>query len=322
MTDRPEGHAVRISPDMFPAAGIDTRLLDCWEVTLAMALLADGPHDVRSALGAQWWFQFVPGAPPRLDVEPTADRVAELTGLRLTTRAVAAGELAAVCRATLAEGRAPMVVTDAYLLPWCPYAGQKHVEHSFVVLDAADGLRVVDAYDNRTQWGDAVPLETFVDASVVAALETEPLTRIHTLVPDRRPAPTRRADLFARTIGALAGWTAPYDGFIETYCHPDVDVAAFDEFCEACWTIERRRGLYAAWLADLAVEPGLADRFRVEIVARWAEVNKFAYLALRRLRAGRKVPSGIADLVAAAAKAEQDLAAELVTEFADAAVRA
>jgi hypothetical protein len=228
-----------------------------------------------------------------------------------------------------------MVVTDAHLLPWCPYAGRKHVEHSFVVTGAEEVLRVVDGYDNRTEWGDALPLEAEADRALVTVLEREPATRVVTLrpVPPSAAAIDRKA-LLRANIAALAGWTGhdPYRGFIEHYCHADADVSAFDRFCEACWTIERRRGLYATWLDDLAAEsagpadpaagPGgafaaeLAGRFRTEILPRWTEVNRFSYLALRRLRGGRSAGGGIAGLVAAAASAEYELATELATRFA------
>lgn len=331
-----------ISADLLAASGIDTRLLDCWEVTLAMGLIDRGHRDVRSVLGSQWWFQSspVPGAAPRLDFDPVENRCASLAGLRPHTERVGSGELVDGCARALALGRCPMIVTDAYLLPWCPYAGRKHVAHSFAVTGIGAWpatLRVADAYDNRTEWGDARPLATEVDGALVARLEQEPTTRLITLLPEppgeaadrtahrtaHRTAdrPLSRMSLFQANVRVLADWGAsPYAEFIER-CRGDVDLFAFEEFCEACWTIERRRGLYGAWLDDLAAEPDspipaeLAARFRTTVVARWSEVNRFAYLALRRLRGGRRAVGGVADLVSAAAAAERDLAAEVVAEF-------
>ncbi|GAA2437750.1 hypothetical protein GCM10010191_60930 [Actinomadura vinacea] len=324
-----EGPPTAVTASVLSEAGLDTGLLDCWEVTLAMALLAQGGGGVRSVLGSQWWFAYEPGgeAAPRLDFEPQEERCAALTGLRPRSERVVEGGLAAACEGALALGRAPMVVTDAHLLPWCPYAGRKHVEHSFVVTAVTGSpatLRVVDGYDNRTEWGDARPLETTVDAALTAGLERDSATRLVTLVPEPPrldPGALRQAALFDLNLAVLADWAAsePYKAFIEEHCRADVDPAAFDRFCEACWTIERRRGLYATWLDDLAAEPGapvpagLGERFRQEVVARWSDVNRFAYLALRRLRAGRRTPGGLADLLTAAAEAERTLATALVT---------
>lgn len=326
-----EGSTAVVSPSSLAEAGLDPGLLDCWEVTLGMALLAQGCRDVRSVLGSQWWFAYDPGggAAPRLDFEPQAERCAALAGLRPRSERVEEGELADACERALAEGRVPMVVTDAYQLPWCPYTGRKHVEHSFVVTAVTGSprtLRVVDGYDNRTEWGDARPLETVVDAALTAVLERDPATGFVSLHPEKGTAGAAgvdRAALFRANLAALAGRGPgdPYEAFIEEHRPDDVGPSAFDRFCEACWTIERRRGLYATWLDDLAAEPGspvpadLGDRFRDGVVARWSEVNRFAYLALRRLRAGRRAPGGVADLLAAAAAAERDLAAAFVAEF-------
>ncbi|MFC5744454.1 hypothetical protein [Actinomadura rugatobispora] len=316
------------SPGLLAESGLDSRLLDCWEVTLAMSLLARGRRDVRSVLGSQWWFAFDPGGEgaPRLDFEPVDDRCAALAGLRPHTGRPGPGRLAETCRTALDRGESPMVVTDAYLLPWCPYAGRKHVEHSFAVTAAGEELRVVDGYDNRTEWGDARPLEAVVDRDLLAVLEGDPATRVVTLRPVPPTAAIDRTALFQANIAALADGNgfASYRPFAEHYCHAGVEVGDFEAFCEACWTIERRRGLYATWLDDLAAEPGggaaeaaeVAARFRAEIVPRWAEVNRFAYLALRRMRAGRRPNDSLAGLVEAAAAAEAALAAELVARFA------
>jgi hypothetical protein len=331
-----EGFSVAISANLLATAGIDTRLLDCWEVTLAMGLVARGHRDVRSVLGSQWWFDFTPdrGAVPRPDVAvgvavdfvAVEDRCASLAGLRPYAQWVGEGELVETCRRALALGRTPMVVTDAYLLPWCPYAGRKHVAHSFLVTGTTGSpvmLQVVDGYDNRTEWGDARPLETVADDALVTLMERDPTTKVVTLLPEPAVEAFDRLAWFRGNLSILADWATagPYDEFIARHCHADVDLSTFDDFCEACWTIERRRGLYGTWLDDLAAEPGspipvdLADRFRAKVVTRWSDVNRFAYLALRRMRGGRRALGGVADLVAAAAAAERELAAEFVAEF-------
>ena len=86
---------------------------------------------------------------------------------------------------------------------------------------------------------------------------------------------------------------ARYAAFAARALGGEIDSASFDAFCEACWSIERRRSLYARWLTDVqALRPtslpaGFDERFAEQVVQRWSEVNRFTYLALRRIRAGR-----------------------------------
>ncbi len=323
------GSATAVSAGTLAEAGIDTRLLDCWETTLSLGLLAEGFRDIRTLLGAHWWFAppAEEGRLPCLDVEPAAQRLERLTGLRTLRRCLDGESLPGLCGRELDQGRTPLVVTDAYLLPWCPYYGTAHVEHSFVVTRTSGrpiSLSVVDAYDNRTEWGTAAPLETVADAAAVAAIEQDASTRLVTLVPTGPATEPDRTALLRSNISGLASWAEadPYAWFIERYCHADVELAVFGAFCEACWTIERRRALYAAWLDDLAAQPGsplpdgFPERFRSQAVAAWSDLNRFTYLGLRRLRAGRKPAQGVGELVAAAAAAERALAAELTAYLA------
>lgn len=319
---------VTISPESLARANIDPALLDCWQVTIAMGLLSAGQSDIRSLLGSQWWFDWssTDSLFPTLDLEATETRIQALTGLRLVRRPVGRAGLVSACREALDLGRIPIVITDAYLLPWCPYVGRKHVEHSFVVTDVRESpleLTVVDGYENPTEWGHATPLETRCDHDLVGVLERVPGTEVATFVPGEATGIRDRAALFEANLAALRDWSRsdPYRPFVAHYCRPDIDVSGFDLFCEACWTVERRRKLYADWLDDLTAQPGspfpadLGTRFRAEVVTRWSDVNRFAYLALRRLRAGRAPAGSIADLVTAAAEAEYRLVAELLTAF-------
>lgn len=305
-------------------AGLDTAMLDCWQATLALGLLAQGRGDVLTVLGSQWWFgePEQPGDSPSLDLQPEADRLERLTGLRPAAHRLDGAGLLERCEGALAVGRVPLVVTDGFVLPWCPYYKVRHVEHSFAVTGTAPGgLSVVDAYDIRTEWGTAQPLDTAAGPDVVAAIEQTPGSRVVELMPLGRPAPTDPVALLRENASALAAWTKadPYAWFTDRYCAEQVDAETFEAFCEICWGIERRRRLYAGWLDTLAHRPdvplpaGFPDEYRSRVVAAWSEVNRFAYLALRRLRAGRGTArNATGALVTAAAAAERALAADLV----------
>lgn len=321
-------NSVTVSARSPADAGLDTATLDCWQATLALGLLARGFGDPLTVLGAQWWFGGPerPGGPPCLDMQPEAVRLERLTGLRPVVRPLDGAGLRDRCDQALAEGRAPLVVTDGFVLPWCPYYGVRHTEHSFAVTGTASaGLCASDAYDIRTEWGTARPLDTLAGPEVVAAIEQAPGSRVVDLVPVGRPAPADPVALLRENAAGLAAWAHvdPYAWFVEEYRVGQDDPDAFEAFCGACWTIERRRRLYAAWLELAARRPdaplpaGFADEYRGRVVAAWSEVNRFAYLALRRVRSGRGTGQGaVGALVAAAAAAERDLAAELVKRVA------
>src|SRR5205807_3107968 len=137
-------------------AGLTAPALDC--VQTGLAAIADRHHGAGAhlVLGARLGFPVsaVPGRPPTVEV-PVEQRLAEawaLAGLRVAERRD--GLDGPGLRAFAAEAGTLYVVADAFTMPWTPYRGQRHMEHSFVL---APGCTVVDAYHNETQWGMARP---------------------------------------------------------------------------------------------------------------------------------------------------------------------
>src|SRR2546423_7302854 len=130
--------------------------LDC--VQTGLAALADRHHGAGAhlVLGARLGFPVstVPGRPPTVEV-PVEQRLAEaweLAGLRVAERRD--GLDGPGLRRFAAEAGTLYVIADAFTMPWTPYRGQRHLEHSFVL---APGCTVVDPYHNETQWGMARP---------------------------------------------------------------------------------------------------------------------------------------------------------------------
>jgi hypothetical protein len=260
-----------------------------------------------------------------LDAEDQAARLARLACVGMSSTPLGTGLLPGICARVLADGGIPLVVSDAVVMPWTPYAHRMSVEHSMVItaVDEVAGVATfTDGYDNRTEWGDAVPMDGALEGSILAAVETAPGARVvavHRLASARDAGPDRVA-LLQEVATTLSTWMSAevpeaFDALSTRAQASAGDAGAFAEFCQDCWTIERRRALFGRWLHDVADDAGpllpggFADRFAGEVVARWAMVNRFAYLALRRLRAGHPADGRrLGEAVRAAGHAEAALA--------------
>lgn len=255
-----------------PSEPLDHRLFDCVQVNLAELadrLHGDGTH---LALGRVLRFWPRPGADGLPTVEPRVDahvtESATLLGLRVTRRERVGG----------ADGLEPgpgcYVVADAYHLPWVPYHREQHLEHSFLVEPADDGVTVVDGYHNDTQWGAARPGRwTLGHAEFAEALPEGALT--FDLV----------ADGFATERTPLVE-LADAGSFVATYAdHPD-RVRALRGLTLQTWLLTRSRRLHAA-----AMELD-TDAVRAHL-AEWDALAKQVYLASRRVSAGREEPRAL-----------------------------
>jgi acyl carrier protein len=255
-----------------PSEPMDHRLFDCVQVNLAE--LADRFHGegTHLALGRVLRFWPRPGADGLPTVEPRVDahvsESADLLGLRVTRREqITAAD-------DLEPGAGCYVVADAYHLPWVPYHHNQHLEHSFLVEPAGNGVTVVDGYHNDTQWGAARPGRwTLGHAELAEALPEGALT--FTLVAGDLPA--ERTPLVE---------LADAGTFVATYAdHPD-RVRALRGLTLQTWLLTRSRRLHAAAM-------GLdTDTVRAHL-AEWDALAKQVYLASRRVSAGRAEPRAL-----------------------------
>ncbi|MEV1026113.1 acyl carrier protein [Streptomyces sp. NPDC050264] len=273
----------------------DCRLFDCVQVNLA--ILADRWHGVHTHLnlGSVLRFWPTPGPAGLPTVERSlADQLAEaapLLGLDITEQArTRAGE-----PPEPAQGR--YIVSDAYHLPWVPYAGQRHMEHSFLLEADAHGAVVVDGYHNETPWGSARPLTRRLDRAELAAAVPGSATTV-TFAP-ARPAPATPA-----TVIDLAD-DATIDAYVSAYTgHPD-RVAAFDRLTLETWLLARSRRLHASFLDGPA---GLAaDPVRDAHVAAWEALAESVYVGYRRVARGRSAPAGTPDRLAAQLRRDREV---------------
>jgi len=295
---------------------VDSADLDCVCDNVALLLAHAGVADVRTPFALDWRFDLVEGrgGRPRLDLPPASlpELLAERTGFTLEWRPVGAlDEAVAEWREALGRGEPVLVVGDAFDLPWVPYHGRKHLDHGFVVEGVEDGVtHVVDAYDNVTQWGRAEPLATTVPvADLAAALEDGSWTLL-VRVGDAAPLDVgeRLADNAAAIVAAEADGS--YRRFVEAHREPDEPT--LDNLTLQTWLLARNRSLHARWLADQEELGDLPERFESQVVAAWRRAAETAYMALRRVSAGRQPPPAALHAAEAAVAAEPALAAELL----------
>ncbi|MFD7658935.1 phosphopantetheine-binding protein [Actinosynnema sp. NPDC059797] len=262
---------------------VRAELLDCLQANLA--LLADRRHGPgrHLALGARLRFAPVPGPDGLPTVERTLDDhlldARHLLGLAVTGRWEAA---------TAADLPPDLVyvVADAFHLPWVPYRGHEHMDHSFLVEAGPDGFAVHDAYHNDTRWGPARPGRWELSAAELSAAIPDG-ARVFRLEPVDPPAAVRpRQDHAEPDV---------VDAYVRAYReHPD-RVAALGRLTLETWLLARSRRLHAA----CHDEPAAFE----EHVRQWGALAEQTYLAYRRVARGRPEPPGVlprlADLLAA-----------------------
>ncbi|MEU7584321.1 phosphopantetheine-binding protein [Streptomyces sp. NPDC041068] len=297
-----------VVPDVVevPEPAVHAELLDCLQANLA--LLADRYHGAGThlRLGARLRFAPRPGEGALPSTEPTlADHLADaedLLGLVATDhrQRVPGAELAAVTEPVY-------VVADAYHLPWVPYHGTKHVEHSFLVGPDGDGpdgdgLAIEDAYHNDTQWGRARPQRLRYGRAELAALvdslpEGAEVVWLNPKPPGPAPEPValgaEPADDYARRC----------EDYVRRFTeHPD-RVEALDRFTLETWLLARARRLHARYRFDgTELPPSVAEH-----LARWDSVVEHAYLAYRRVARGRAEPPELLARAADALRADTEL---------------
>lgn len=236
--------------------GIDTTALDCIQVNAAV--LADAAHGPGShlELGARTGFAPHFAGPGRLPTveRPPADQIrtmGHLLGLSLRAgRPVTEGR--ALLELLPEDGSPLYVVGDAHRMPWLPYHGHQHMDHS-VLLRAVDGgarVEAVDAYDNQTPYGQAEPVVcVFARAEAAALFDGSPALPVAVRpVSPARPPVDLVLDENARDAALLLAGDAPERYAAAFRDHPDQPEACTALLLET-WLLNRARRLHAAWAA-------------------------------------------------------------------------
>jgi hypothetical protein len=304
----------------------DTELLDCLAVNLAVLLAWHGAADVRTPFAARWRFRLRDDAAggSRLDLPPQdlAEDLRELAGWELRWRPAAnlAGQLPAWA-SSCDEDQPVLVVADAFDMPWVPYAGHEHMEHSFIVAAVDRGcLTITDGYANTTEWGAAQPVTATVGPAEIASLlagagrwsAPRQVGLPAAAGCARSLAPTTIARLVRESADEIC--TAHEAGRYEFFLRQAATLAQAGDLAPVAvdsWLLARSRRLHARWLdkdAAACVPVTLRQDFGASVAAAWTRAAEISYIGLRRARSGRAVPPAVIDCLRQACSAEHDLA--------------
>ncbi|MFC8918072.1 hypothetical protein ACFT5C_20110 [Streptomyces sp. NPDC057116] len=276
-------------PERFALDSVHTGLLDCVQVNLAV--LADHAHGpgTHLRLGAPLRFAWWPGddglptVDPPLDVQ--LDAAGRLLGLRPVRRErFARGDLPDPARW---GGGTHYVVADAHDMPWLPYHGQAHMDHSFL-LSAGPGARhVTDAYRVETQWGAAVPGAWVFSPPELAGIGPGEVITFEA-VP---PPPVAALPPTAYTAGDPD--TEAVESYLAAYEACEDRALAVERLTAETWLLARARKLHVKYRALHAGRP--EDEAERDLLSAWDTVVEQTYLAHRRVSRGRAEPPGVVD---------------------------
>jgi hypothetical protein len=309
---------------------IDGGYLDCVSDDLALLLAMHGVSDVRTPFAQDWRFDLSEraGLPVRVDLPP-ADQdelLARRTGWRPQWRPVTSvADDLLQWRHALGAGDPVLLVADAFCLPWLPYAGHEHMDHGFVLagLSPGDGAgcpadeltaHIVDPYQNVTEWGVARPVITQLPLTELDSALAGGCWAV--LVPATAEPPVNPACQLAANATAIlaAADHGSYQRFIAG--HQEAGADQLQNLTLQTWLLARNRALHASWLAGLdpsLLDQSIAERFLAQVSGGWQRAMEMSYIALRRVRSGRRAPGAAIAAVEAVSRAETDLARSLLS---------
>lgn len=286
--------------------GLRADALDCLQTTLA--LLADHAYGTGThlALGVHWRFPARESSTVGHLQPSLPERLEQAKPLGLSTTPSRGPIDTRELRARLAADGTLCLVGDAYHLPWVPYAGHRHMPHSFLVELGASGYVVVDAYHNDTEWGAARPGAWTLDADGMdraimggaLAVTVEP-GALGPAAPDPSAVLAANAER-ART----AGWDI--DRYVATVRRRTDRPEAVERLVLDIWLLGRERLLHSVWLADHPAAARTAAHAQ-----EWRHLAAQSYLAMRRARAGRQFSPTVVDELGRQLHADAELAAAL-----------
>ncbi|MFE3323272.1 hypothetical protein [Streptomyces sp. NPDC059176] len=276
-------------PERFELDSVHTGLLDCVEVNLAV--LADHAHGpgTHLRLGAPLRFAWWPGGDglptvdPPLDVQ--LDAACRLLGLRPVRRErFARGDLLDPVRW---DGATHYIVADAHDMPWLPYHGQAHMDHSFLLSAGPGSRHVTDAYRVETRWGAAVPGSWVFSPPELSGIGPGEVITFEALP----PPPVAALPPTAYAAGDPD--TEAVESYLAAYEACEDRALAVERLTAETWLLARTRRLHVKYRALHAGRR--EDQAERDLLGAWDKVVEQTYLAHRRVSRGRAEPPGVVD---------------------------
>lgn len=272
--------------------GLRAEALDCVQTTVA--LLADHVHGAGAhlALGTDWRFPTPDDAAAASLRPPPSARLAQAARLGLSAVPSGSPPTSGDVRERAKAGEPVCLVADAYVLPWVPYAGHRHMAHSFLLASRPGGHLVVDAYHNDTEWGPARPGAWAVTDGELDAVLSGGATMVTIESAGTRPATPDPAAVLAVNAERARDAAAGIDGYIAAVERGLGDAAAVESLVLDIWLLGRERLLHALWLGEHPAAKRAHER-----AGAWRRLAVHSYLAMRRARAdGRFAETVVAQM--------------------------
>ncbi|TDC35526.1 acyl carrier protein [Kribbella albertanoniae] len=270
----------------------DLKLLDCLQTSLALAAVHRFGPDAHLALGTNWRLPAVVAGSVVVaaGIEERLDDGRRLLGL--VTDKPRPVSTSRDIRALAPSSGLIYLVGDAFLMPWLPYAGRRHLDHSVLIEVADDELLMIDGYHNVTPWGPSLPVVREIGPSELDDVLSGP-TVAAGLEFAEYPPPLTSAEVLAGNAAAARVAGPVIDGYLAQALQRSATADGLDELVLDIWLLARERALHSRWLGCVGLPVARADD-RVEA---WQGLMLQSFVAQRRAeRTGRADPEVIAEL--------------------------
>jgi acyl carrier protein len=282
--------------------GLHAEALDCLQTSIAVVADEAQGSGAHALLGCRL------GWDTRRDLDHRLAEAAELLGVRATERRDVADGPA--LRALLDGGERLYVAADAYDMPWIPYAGHRHMAHSFLVERADEQYVVLDAYHNDTEWGPARPGAWTLSSDELDGVLAQGGVAVRLEAPETSPRLDEAAVLAENAERAQAAEIEDYLAAVRKQIDEPEGV---DRLVLDVWLLARERLLHATWLDGLAGRRSTAERAE-QLAQDWLALATRSYVAMRRSRRGPSRMEAIVDDLEAQLAADREYAEQAAAE--------
>jgi hypothetical protein len=288
---RPEGETPSAWSGIL--AGIRADSLDCFQTSVSV--ISDWFHGSGSyvQLGARVRHSL------RFDPDGTVlewstrDRLREASAfLGIEVAGHRESTIDGVLRDVVQASTPAYVVGDTFHLPWLPYAGHEHMDHSFVLHADGDAAYVVDAYGNSTPYGVALPGIWAIDDAWRRRLATLPVTAFTVRAAALRPADP--LDCLRANVTSLDATASAVEGYIDEL--REAGVARIAPVVRSIWLGGRQCHLHGLWLRRAGASARIVDECAARESA-WRELATHSYVLFRRLQRGGRARAGWEELI-------------------------